>query len=361
MPRRDFSKVAFAATGDTNVIPTPTQPDGSISLQTGWGFDYQRDNGAGGGTPDPLAKNIDREDMNGILNEITASIGEIQQNGFPVWVATAAPYPINAVVRHNDQLWRSTITNNNSTPGSNSDWTARSGKLIRVLRYSRVAGVQMVSVNGGTPTATGAGTYTPSPDLFLADVQAVGGGGAGGGTVNPSAGNVALGAPGSSGSYGRSLLTLAQLGPSQLITVGLGGVGVSAAAGGSGGATSIGSILTCPGGGGGASTPAPGALPPQVLGSTSGTSPSTGANLVSSIGAPGGPSIAIAANAVSSFGGQGGGNLLGAATQFAGANTAGVAGTGFGSGGSGLAIMPGVGPANGTPGGAGVMMIWEWE
>lgn len=122
MPRRDFSKVAFAATGDTNVIPTPTQPDGSISLQTGWGFDYQRDNGAGGGTPDPLAKNIDREDMNGILNEITASIGEMQQNGFPIWVSTAAPYPINAHVRDSDKIWKSQVVNNSSTPGTNSDW-----------------------------------------------------------------------------------------------------------------------------------------------------------------------------------------------------------------------------------------------
>lgn len=122
MPRRDFSKVAFAATGDTNSIPTPTQPDGSVSLQQGFTFDYQRDNGAGGGTPDPLAKNIDREDMNGILNEITASVGEIQQNGYAIWVSTAAPYPINARVRDSDKVWQSQVTNNNSTPGANADW-----------------------------------------------------------------------------------------------------------------------------------------------------------------------------------------------------------------------------------------------
>lgn len=124
MPRRDFSKVPFAATGDTNAIPDATQPDGSVSLAQGWGFDYQRDNGAGGGTPDPLAKNIDREDMNGILNEITASIGELQQNGYPIWVATAAPYPLNAIVRYavNGLNYRSTVTNNSSTPGTNSNW-----------------------------------------------------------------------------------------------------------------------------------------------------------------------------------------------------------------------------------------------
>lgn len=120
MPRRDFSKVAFAATGDVNTIPGTVQPDGSISLPSGWGFDYERDNGAGGGTPDPLAKNIDREDMNGILNEITASVGEIQQNGFPIWVVTGAPYPLNAVVRQpsDDKNYRSTVVNNSTVPGA---------------------------------------------------------------------------------------------------------------------------------------------------------------------------------------------------------------------------------------------------
>lgn len=119
MPRRDYSKVAFAATGDTNIIPTATQPDGTISLQQGWGFDYQRDNGAGGGTPDPLAKNIAREDMNGIFNEITASLGEIQQNGFAIWVATAAPYPINSFIRYpiDGKVYRSLIDNNSAVPG----------------------------------------------------------------------------------------------------------------------------------------------------------------------------------------------------------------------------------------------------
>lgn len=122
MPRRDFSKVAFAATGDTNSIPTATQPDGSVSLSQGYGFDYQRDNGAGGGTPDPLAKNIDREDMNGILNEITASIGELQQNGSAIWVASAAPYPINSEVMHNGVKWRSAVANNSSQPGTDASW-----------------------------------------------------------------------------------------------------------------------------------------------------------------------------------------------------------------------------------------------
>lgn len=156
MPRRDFSKVAFAATGDTNSIPTATQPDGSVSLSQGYGFDYQRDNGAGGGTPDPLAKNIDREDMNGILNEITASIGEIQQNGFPEWFATAAPYPINAYVRHSNANWQSMVANNNIEPSEGApEWQKidqsrfeQAGTLIMVLGNAAPAG--SLKLNGAT-------------------------------------------------------------------------------------------------------------------------------------------------------------------------------------------------------------------
>lgn len=117
MPRRDFTKVPFAATGDATSIPTAVQQDGSVSMAAGFGFDYQRDNGAGGGTPDPLAKSIPRDATNGILNEITSSIGEIQLNGLAIWAASAAPYPINALVRFSGSNWRSTTDNNTSKPG----------------------------------------------------------------------------------------------------------------------------------------------------------------------------------------------------------------------------------------------------
>lgn len=111
MARRQF-KIPFAATGDTESIPNETQPDGSVSMQQGYGYDYERDP-----QTDPLAKVFPRDVHNGILNEITASIGEIQQQGYPIWVTVGAPYPINAVVRHNGQNWQSNIATNNDEPG----------------------------------------------------------------------------------------------------------------------------------------------------------------------------------------------------------------------------------------------------
>lgn len=169
MPRRDFTKIAFADTGDKVSIPSATQPDGSVSVAQGYGFDYERDNGAGGGTPDPLAKNIEREDMNGILNEITASIGEIQQNGFSEWVLTAAPYPVNATVRHNGVNWRSDVTNNSDEPGAVGitswvDTTAvpTASGLVGAVRNGRIS----------LPSASASATFTADEVIVK---QALGG------------------------------------------------------------------------------------------------------------------------------------------------------------------------------------------
>lgn len=116
MARRQFT-VPFAATGDKVSVPDAPQPDGSVSLQEGYGFDYQRDP-----QTDPLAKVFPRDVHNGLLNEITASIGEIQQNGYPIWVAEGAPYPIRATVRHLGQNWVSLVDNNNAEPNNGPGW-----------------------------------------------------------------------------------------------------------------------------------------------------------------------------------------------------------------------------------------------
>ena len=118
-------KVPFADTGDKISPPDSVQSDGSVSYPIGYGFDYQRDTSldSGGAPVDPLAKVFPREQHNGILNDITAAIGEIQINGFPAWQSAGAPYPVNAVVRHADSNWRSFVSNNNTTPGaSGASW-----------------------------------------------------------------------------------------------------------------------------------------------------------------------------------------------------------------------------------------------
>lgn len=94
-------------------------------------------------------------------------------------------------------------------------------------------------------------TYTPTAGMTYAIVYGISGGGAGGGTVATSASQVAVGTGGNSGVAAKVLLTAAQIGASQALTIGAGGVGVSGAAGNNGGASSFGSLFTLPGGLGG--------------------------------------------------------------------------------------------------------------
>lgn len=112
--------VPFALEGDKISPPDAVQSDGSVSYTLGYGFDYQRDTGVdeGGAPIDPLAKVFPREQHNGILNDITTALGEIQINGLALWQASGAPYPINALVRHSGYNWRSLFANNTTTPGA---------------------------------------------------------------------------------------------------------------------------------------------------------------------------------------------------------------------------------------------------
>ncbi len=236
--------------------------------------------------------------------------------------------------------------------------TATQGRLIRTLRYSKIAGVQYVSINGASDTTTGASTYTPDANMAYADCEAVGGGGGAGGSVNPTAGQISFGAPGAAGSYGRSIFLAATIGASQAITIGAGGAGGNGANGTTGSTTSIGSLLTAPGGGGG--TGGPTVAVPSLLGQYAATSAATGANLLAIVGAPGGPSISMAAAVSASYGGQGGGTLYGAPTPFTGANANGISAANYGCGGSGTAILNGAGPATGGAGAAGVIFIREY-
>ena len=137
-------KVPFAATGDKTVVPIPTQPDGSVSWTQGYGFDYQRKLDGS----DPLAKPFPRNQHNQILNDITTALGEIQVNGFALWSAEGAPYPVNATVRHNGVNYVSRIDNNSATPADGASWriqgdiplsTESVSGLVKLSTFAEVA------------------------------------------------------------------------------------------------------------------------------------------------------------------------------------------------------------------------------
>jgi hypothetical protein len=208
----------------------------------------------------------------------------------------------------------------------------------------------------GVQVFTASGTYTPTPGMTTCIIEAQGGGGAGGGLATPSAGNISLGAPGTSGSYAKGRFTAATIGASQAVTIGAGGTFASNTAGSNGGTSSVGSIITAPGGVGGGllNNQVPGAS--NGNGSVSGTP--TGANIAQSIGTC--PSLSTSISASSAQAGAGGPSIFGGGGVPPVINGGGTVGQNYGSGGSG--VVAGSGGANAAGGGgkAGIVFIWEY-
>lgn len=112
---------------------------------------------------------------------------------------------------------------------------AASGRFLSVQRF----------MTGGTYT------YTPTPGMKRARVIVIGAGGAGAGIPNTFVGYWSIGGGGGSGAISGRIFTSAEIGASQVVTVGAGGVSNSGVSAVNGGTSSFGTLITCPGGGGG--------------------------------------------------------------------------------------------------------------
>lgn len=155
-----FFKFPWAVQGDIVLPPDDLQPDGTFSYNQGFPFDYERPN------TDPTYKPVPRDGMNGILNEITGAIGELQRQGVPSYFPEAAPYVNNAMVRYANANWRSTADNNSTVPG------AVGSKWVNLGAVTDVGDVKMVATNFAPPgwlKCNGATvSRTQYPDLFAA-------------------------------------------------------------------------------------------------------------------------------------------------------------------------------------------------
>lgn len=209
----------------------------------------------------------------------------------------------------------------------------------------------------GVQTFTSTGTYTPTPGMTYGIAEGCGGGGGASGGINPTAGNLSLGAPGGGATSGKAFFTAAQIGSSKAVTIGAGGAGGSAASGSAGGTTSLGSLLSLPGGTSGSIFNTTGF--PAFNGNGSTSAAATGANISSKRGATPGYATAVSAAVAGVFCGPGGDTPYGTSVGNA-ANTNGPAGSGNGSGGAGVALTNGGGPANGGAGAGGVLIITEY-
>lgn len=113
----------FAASGDKLAVPDATQPDGSVSYNTGFGVDYQRPIG------DPLRKTMPRDSTNQLFFDLTEFAKEVQENGVPPW-RNDVDYAIGAVaLGSNGKLYRALQASGPSTSARNPTtqpayWTA---------------------------------------------------------------------------------------------------------------------------------------------------------------------------------------------------------------------------------------------
>lgn len=213
---------------------------------------------------------------------------------------------------------------------------------------SSAGGLQIVTPSGNTvyspvvnilavQTFVASGTYTPTAGMLYAIVEAVGGGGGSGGTAATGAATCASSAGGSSGAYAKALLTAAQIGVSQVVTIGAAGAAGTAGnnAGSAGGVTSLGSLISCPGGLGGTGSAAVGTISVTAASTGGGAAPtiSSGTTLISMAG--GGSGSGLVLSTTSAIAGRGGSNPIGQGGRDSPAGGGAQLGTGNGSGGGG--------------------------
>lgn len=119
-----FFDQVFANTGDTTAIPDPTQGDGSVSFNQGYGPDYQAD------PSDPDVLYPERPKMNWLFKAITSALQQWQVHAFPDFIAASdnggSPYPYDqwAFVRYSGSIYYSLVNANTALPTDTTKWSA---------------------------------------------------------------------------------------------------------------------------------------------------------------------------------------------------------------------------------------------
>jgi hypothetical protein len=192
-------------------------------------------------------------------------------------------------------------------------------------------------------------TYTPTPGMRRVIFKVQGAGAAGSGVSQTEAGAVTLGSPGGSGSFAKGVFTNIQVGASLAVTVGPGGL--------SGGASSVGTIITAPGGVAGGELG--NQIPPSINGTGSNAGAPAGGNISSTLGSGGMPAFALSTS--EAFAGIGGSSVYGPGAQGLAINTDGVPALNIGCGGSGCVVNSGGGDGTGGAGFRGQVEAWEYS
>lgn len=154
MPNNLYFDTLFATSGDRTAVPDAPPGDGSVNYQTGYGVLYSTPVASGG-------FNFPRAQHNQLLNDITAAIQYIQQNGCANFITTAMnggtpySYRLGAIVSYDagggTQNWLSTAAANTTVPGAvGAHWSSlSSGTLFTGGVSTGTANAQLVVTSQG--------------------------------------------------------------------------------------------------------------------------------------------------------------------------------------------------------------------
>jgi hypothetical protein len=286
------------------------------------------------------------QDMNGILNEVTANLQWYQAGGTPVYnsafSAAIGGYPNGAILQSANGfgLWRSTVDNNLTNPDTGgAGWVnAIAGRLLNIQVF------------------TSSGTYNSTAGTNSIIARAVGGGGGSGGTTATSSVQNSLSQNGASGAYAEARFTSGFTGGLAVTIGAAGAAGAAAGNGGTGGTTSLGSLISCPGGTQGSAGGLTGS--PVVTFAASPTAAPTisgAAQIISSLqGAGGSPGFTVNVTSSQIVGGNGGSNPLGSG------GVTGSPGLGKGAGAGGVTAGISSSALVGQAGTAGTVIVYEF-
>lgn len=247
--------------------------------------------------------------------------------------------------------------------------------------FARVLNVAGVTPNGTVDNGTNSQLYdalmTATPGRLLAvrvftsdtlvsktagakkwKIKAVGGGGGSSAAVATGVGQTSMSNGGGAGAYAEGIYDVTAINSLQ-VTIGAGGTaGTSSSTyGGDGGTTSVGTLISCPGGKAG--LPAGPAIPPFQPVANANTNSPTGWNIfgVSGLGSAAG--FAISTDVT--IGSRGSDGLMGVGGAVQTINNPAVTGGGWGSGASGCSNGPSQSLRNGAAGRPGIVIIEEYS
>lgn len=291
------------------------------------------------------------EDFNGAMYTHGQLLAYLHQMGVAEYNATQE-YHIGSVTQVSGSIYISIINNNigNAPASSPASWknpikSEVPGRLLNVRVFKTVGSI----------------SYTPTPGTLSAYAEVHGAGGSGAGTPVTGAGQCAIGGPGASGAFASAFFP-AGIPAGTTLTVGLGGAPVNGG-GTNGGASSIGTLVVCPGGKTGttAGPSAPNLVTGGGSGATATATVSGGAIAIQlTSGNSGGSSLALGLGTTAIAGTPGANGQWGGGGSVTPGNTPGNSATAPGAGGAGTATNANQASIAGGAGGNGCIVIFEY-